>query len=81
VAVGAGVTCALAVIPQNDIVNSMKKYFINIDFKILWQMNWMLIALRFYPFKIKIDTHANSKNITSGRFDDDSGNSRQLCRQ
>src|SRR5438552_7777053 len=35
-------------------VNSMRKYFMLIDFKILWQMNWLINALVFNYSNTKI---------------------------
>jgi hypothetical protein len=45
--------CDLAV-EYKSTVNSMRKYFMLIDFKILWQMNWLINALVFYYFNTKI---------------------------
>jgi hypothetical protein len=45
--------CDLAV-EYESTVNSMRKYFMLIDFKILWQMNWLINALVFYYCNTKI---------------------------
>jgi len=57
----------------------MKKYFMLVDFMILWQMNWNINALDFFLPKNKIYSHANNKNSTSGDFDDGGSYGGKLC--
>jgi len=64
--------CARVLPVIKAIVKTMRKYFMLIDFKILWQMNWILNALLFMDDKNKLSDYAKIQIVTNGRADDDS---------